>query len=151
MAEEIDILERIRAVFPAPAQDIRTYSPLTLAFIGDGIYELVVRTVVVLQANRGNDDLHKMSVAYVKAPSQARMTEILKPVLSDEEKEILRRGKNASPHSKAKNASLGEYHKATGFEALMGYLYLSGQTERMIELIRLGMEGVDGEKTTNGG
>ena len=138
-----ELLEKIKQFFPAQEQDLRAYSPLALAFIGDGIFELVVRTVVITKANRGNGDLHKMAVHYVKAPSQARMMEKIKPVLTPEESDVLRRGRNASPHSKAKNASLSEYHKATAFEALLGYLYLSGRTERMLELIRMGMDEID--------
>ena len=137
------MLESIKEYFDLPDKDIRTYSPLTLAFIGDCAYELVIRTNVVLRANQANGELHKEFVHYVKAPAQARMVEIIKPLLTEEEREILRRGRNASPHSTAKNASLGEYHKATGFEALMGYLYLTGQMPRMLELIRACMEGVD--------
>lgn len=144
------ILEQIRETFPCPEQDIRTYSPLTLAYIGDGIYELVVRTVIVEKANRRNGDLHKMSVRYVKAESQSKMAECLKTVLTQEESDVFRRGKNASPHSTAKNASRGDYHRATGFEALMGYLYLTGRTERMLELIRMGMERLEnGGKSEN--
>lgn len=144
------ILEQIREAFPCPEQDIRTYSPLTLAYIGDGIYELVVRTVIVEKANRRNGDLHKMSVRYVKAESQSKMSECLKTVLTQEESDVFRRGKNASPRSTAKNASRNDYHRATGFEALMGYLYLTGRTERMLELIRMGMERLEnGGKSEN--
>lgn len=146
MEKDLNMLESIKEFFPLPDKDIRGYSPLTLAFIGDGVYELVVRTVAVLRANQGNNMLHQDTVRYVKAPAQARMVEIIKPLLSQEEQDILRRGRNASPHSTAKNATLGEYHKATGFETLIGYLYLTGQTERMLELIRAGMDGIDAEK-----
>lgn len=146
MEKDLSMLESIKKFFPLPDKDIRGYSPLTLAFIGDGVYELVVRTVAVLRANQGNNMLHQDTVRYVKAPAQARMVEIIKPLLSQEEQDILRRGRNASPHSTAKNATLGEYHKATGFETLIGYLYLTGQTERMLELIRAGMDGIDAEK-----
>lgn len=140
------LLEQIREVFPCPRQDIRTYSPLALAYIGDGIYELVVRTIVVEKANRAANDLHRMSVGYVKAESQARMMEGIRAELSEEEQDVFRRGRNASPHSVAKNASRSDYHKATGFEALMGYLYLTGRTERMLELIRRGMEYLEAEE-----
>lgn len=143
--EEKDFLEKIKAYFPLPEQDIRTYSPLSLAYIGDGIYEAVVRTIVVQRANRANAELHQESVHYVKAQAQAKMIEFIKPHLAQEESDVLRRGRNASPHSTAKNASLGEYHRATGFEALMGYLYLTGRTDRMLELIRIGMDGIDKE------
>ena len=140
------MLDHIKEFFDIPDKDIRTYSPLTLAFIGDCVYELVVRTNIVLHANQTSNELHKESVHYVKAPAQAQMVEIIKPLLTEQEREILRRGRNASPRSTAKNASLGEYHKATGFEALMGYLYLDGQTERMLELIRFGMQGIDSKE-----
>lgn len=142
--EQKDLLERIKETFPCPQQDIRSYSPLALAYIGDGIYELVVRTVIVEKANRRNNDLHRMAVRYVKAENQARMAESLKPLLTEEEGDVFRRGRNASPHSVAKNAKRSDYYKATGFEALMGYLYLTGQTERMLELIRSGMEALEG-------
>lgn len=145
--EERDFLEQIKEYFPASDQDIRTYSPLTLAFLGDGIYEAVVRTVVVNQSNRASSKLHDMTVRYVKAPAQAKMVDILSPMLTEEEAEVLRRGKNASPHNIAKSGSRAEYFKATGFEALMGYLFLKGQSDRMLELIRAGMQGLDGEKS----
>ena len=141
--EKIGMLEQIKSYFPCPEQDIRTYSPLALAYIGDGIYELVVRTVIVDQANRAAADLHKMAVRYVRAESQAKMVELLKPVLTEEESDVLRRGRNASPHTIPKNASRSDYHKATGFEAVMGYLYLTGQTDRMLELMWMGMQGLD--------
>lgn len=143
--QEKELLEKIKEVFPCPKQDLRTYSPLALAYIGDGVYELVIRTIIVAKANRSAGDLHKRAVRYVKAESQSRMAEILRPMLTEEEADVLRRGRNAKPHSVAKNASVGDYHRATGFEALMGYLYLSGQTDRMLELIRTGMQGIDGE------
>ena len=143
MEETKELLEKIKAVFPCPEQDVRAYSPLSLAFIGDGIYELVIRTMIVTKANRANKDLHLATVQYVKAERQAKMVEILKPSLTQEEADVLRRGRNAKPGSVAKNASLGEYHRATGLEALFGYLYLTGQTDRMLELIKLGVEGLE--------
>lgn len=143
--EERDFLELIKEKFPLPEQDVRTYSPLALAFLGDGIYEAVVRTVIVRRANRASAKLHDMTVGYVKAPAQAKMAGIISPLLTEEEMDVLRRGKNASPHTIAKSGSRSEYMKATGFEALMGYLYLTGRTERMMELIQAGMKGVDGE------
>ena len=139
----MDLLEKIKETFPCPNVDVRTYSPLALAFIGDGIYEVVVRTMIVAQANRSNTDLHKATVKYVKAENQSKMVEILKPHLTQEECDVLRRGRNAKPHTVVKNASLGEYHRATGLEALFGYLYLAGQTDRMLELMKIGIEGLE--------
>ena len=140
--ETRDFLEMIGEAFPAPKQDLRAYSPLTLAFVGDGVYSLVVRTMVVERANRANNALHKETVKYVSAENQARIVQILEPVLTEEEADVLRRGKNAKPHMTAKNASLKDYHAATGLEALVGYLYLAGRTERMLELMKIGFEGL---------
>ncbi|MCM1553855.1 MAG: ribonuclease III, partial [Butyrivibrio sp.] len=118
-----DILNLIRETFDCQEQDIRTYSPLTLAYIGDGIYDLVIRTIVVGQANRPAGELHRITTGYVKAGIQAQMIAALKDELTETEAEVFRRGRNAKPHTMAKNASRAEYHKATGFEAVMGYLY----------------------------
>lgn len=135
-----NLLDRIRFFFPGKEQDIRTYSPLTLAYIGDAIYDLVIRTVVVERANRPNGDLHHITVKYVNAGAQAKMIEALQDKLTEEEQIVYRRGKNSKPHTMAKNATPADYRKATGFEAVMGYLYLKGETERMLELIRTGIE-----------
>lgn len=141
MEESIkSFVDSIKAFFPGKEQDIRTYSPLTLAYIGDAIYDLVIRTVVVERANRPNGDLHHITVKYVNAGAQARMIEVLQGRLTEEEQSVYRRGKNSKPHTMAKNATPADYRKATGFEAVMGYLYLKGETERMLELIRTGIE-----------
>ena len=121
-------------------QDIRTYSPLTLAYIGDAIFELVVRTVLVERKNTQAEKLHKAATQIVKAETQARMIEALKESLTPEELSAYKRGRNAKAVTRAKNATMADYRKATGFEALMGYLYLKGEMERMIELIHLGVE-----------
>ena len=135
-----NFIDGIRTFFPGKEQDIRTYSPLTLAYIGDAIYDLVIRTVVVERANRPNGDLHHITVKYVNAGAQAKMIEALQDKLTEEEQSVYRRGKNSKPHTMAKNATPADYRKATGFEAVMGYLYLKGETERMLELIRTGIE-----------
>ena len=121
-------------------QDIRTYSPLTLAYIGDAIFELVVRTVLVERKNTQAEKLHKAATKIVKAETQALMIEALKEDLTEEELAVFKRGRNAKAMTRAKNATMSEYRRATGFEALMGYLYLKGDMARMIELIRLGVE-----------
>ena len=139
MEEGLNLLEKIKKVFACSEQDIRAYSPLTLAYIGDAVYELVIRSVVVERANRSANDLHKMSVRYVKAEAQAKMIEALLEVLSEDELAVYKRGRNAKSYTMAKNASMSDYRKATGFEALMGFLYLSGQTDRMLELIKQGI------------
>lgn len=115
-------------------------APLTLAYIGDAVYEVVIRNIVISKGNKAIEKIHKKSVSYVNAKRQADIIDALKESLSDEEMSIYKRGKNAKTASSAKNASLKDYHKATGFEALIGYLYLMGQTERMLELIKKGIE-----------
>lgn len=137
------ILDEIRETFQVKGQDIRTYSPLALAYIGDAVYELVIRSLVVERANRPVNELHHLTCGYVNAGAQADMLRRLKEldVLTEEEADIVRRGRNAKPYTTAKNATRADYHKATGFEALMGYLYLTGREQRMLELIRIGVEG----------
>ena len=118
--------------------DIRTYSPLALAYIGDCVYDLVVRTVVVGKGNTGANQLHFRTSQIVKAQAQVAMIQALEDLLTEEEKDIYRRGRNAKSPTMAKNASMSDYRKATGLEALMGYLYLTNRFERIVELIRQG-------------
>ena len=131
----------LKEQFQLPEVDIHTYSPLTLAYIGDAAYELIIRTYLVDLGNGRPDKLHKRASTMVKAAAQAAMAEDLLPVLTDEEKEVYRRGRNAKSGTMAKNATMADYRKATGFEALMGYLYLKGEQKRMIDLVRSGLIG----------
>lgn len=128
-------LKGIAEHFPLTKKELQGYSSLGLAYIGDCIFELFVRTKIVTQGNDKANHYHKKTIAYVNAAAQTEMMEKIKPLLTDEEKAVFRRGKNAKSPSPAKNQSLHDYHIATGFEALMGYLYLSGQMERLEELI----------------
>ncbi|MBQ7740082.1 MAG: ribonuclease III [Eubacterium sp.] len=109
-------------------------SPLNLAFIGDGIYEILVREKLVCDANRPVNDLHKESVKYVSAKAQTAAYDRIRDMLTEEEKAIFKRGRNAKVGHNPKSASQGEYHIATGIEALFGYLYLKDNTERLREL-----------------
>ena len=129
-------------MFQCKSVDVRTYSPLTLAYIGDAIFDVVIRTVVVERANRPANQLHKETVKYVKAETQAQMIEVLMPLFTEEELAVYKRGKNAKPYTKAKNASYGEYHKATGFEAVIGYLYLQDNMPRILELVQTGISQI---------
>ena len=140
MEKSLNLKEKFMNEFGLVEQDIRTYSPLTLAYIGDAIFELVVRTVLVERKNTQAEKLHKAATQIVKAETQARMIEALKESLTPEELSAYKRGRNAKAVTRAKNATMADYRKATGFEALMGYLYLKGEMERMIELIHLGVE-----------
>ena len=142
MEESLSLLNQLKKEFQCEEVDIRTYSPLTLAFIGDCIFDLMIRTIVVERGNRAAENLHKQKSMIVKANTQALMAEALADDLTDEEMTYYKRGRNAKSYSSAKNASVTDYRKATGYEALMGYLYLTNQEDRMIELTKLGMEKI---------
>lgn len=114
-----------------------TLSPLTLAFVGDAYFSLVVREMLVCDANRPVRDLHKLSVKAVNAQAQARCMRILLPSLTEKETEVFKRGRNAHTSHTPKNQSGCDYHYATGFEALIGYLYLSGSSERLNSLLNI--------------
>lgn len=130
----------IKEQFGIKDVDIKTYSPLTLAYIGDGIFDIVIRSVVVGKGNTKASQLHKHTSSIVKAHTQAVMIEALEPHLTKEEADIYRRGRNAKSPTMAKNATMADYRKATGLEALMGYLYLSDDFERVVELTKLGVQ-----------
>lgn len=136
MAESLKLLNEL---FHLEDRDLRTYSPLTLAYIGDGIYDLVIRTILVKQANCPVNRLHRHASSLVKAGAQSKMMEIIEPALTEEEHRIYKRGRNAHSATMAKHASMSDYRRATGFEALMGYLYLKEDYGRMLALIRLGI------------
>ncbi|MFR6171759.1 MAG: Mini-ribonuclease 3 [Blautia sp.] len=137
-------LKKFKELFELEDTDIRTYSPLTLAYIGDAIYELVIRTILVEKGNTQVNKLHQRASKLVKASAQSEIIEKLKPYLTEEEMGIFKRGRNAKSFTMAKNASMSDYRRATGFEALMGYLYLTEQWDRMLELIKIGI--TEGEK-----
>ncbi len=112
-------------------QQARGYSPLALAFIGDAVYETFVRSKILLKANTSANKLHKNAVFYVRAHGQSEAAKGLMTHLTAEEEEIFKRGRNAHSASVPKNADVTEYRAATGFEALVGYLYLTGQADRL--------------------
>ena len=125
--------------------DIRTYSPLSLAFIGDSVYELVIRTMIVCEGNTRPDKMHKRKSRLVKASAQAALLMAIEEELTEEEETIYKRGRNAKSFSVAKNATVVDYRMATGLEALIGYLYLTEQFERILVLIKLGLERTEHE------
>ncbi|RHO87912.1 ribonuclease III [Ruminococcus sp. AF41-9] len=125
--------------FHLEEKDLRTYSPLTLAYIGDGVYELVIRTVLVKKGNCPVNQLHRKASSLVKAASQSAMMEFIEPMLTEEEHSVYRRGRNAHSPTMAKHATMADYRRATGFEALMGYLYLKEDFGRIVELVRAGI------------
>ena len=135
-------LKYLKEQFHLGNTDIRTYSPLTLAYLGDAVYEMVIRTICVKRTNMQTQKLHRKVTGYVSAKAQAKMMDALIGELTEEEESIYRRGRNSKPYTKAKNASMEEYLKATGFEALVGYLYLQKEYERMNALIAHGIEAL---------
>lgn len=137
---EMKIDSYIKEQFQIGDVDVRTYSPLALAYIGDGIFDLVIRSVIVGKGNTKASQLHYQTSHIVKAQSQALMIEALEGDLTEEEADVYRRGRNAKSPTMAKNATMSDYRKATGFEALMGYLYLTDRFERVVELTKLGLE-----------
>lgn len=145
MEESIDIFRTIKDSLNLKSIDIHNYSPLTLAYIGDGIYELIIRTMVVDRANTSAKNLHRMSSNLVKASAQAEMAMALLDELTEEETGVYKRGRNAKSPTMAKNATMSDYRTATGFEALMGYLYLTEQSDRMLRLIEQGLKKVGKE------
>ena len=143
MEESISLLERIKRDFGLEEIDLRTYSTLTLAFVGDCIYDLIIRTVAVERHNTSPERLHREKSRLVKAQTQAQMSQVLLPYLTPEEEAVYRRGRNAKSYTTAKNASVADYRKATGLEALYGYLYLDGREERLLELIRISLRELE--------
>jgi len=143
MDNNVDLAKVIREKFEIPGEPINRYSPLTLAFIGDSVYEIMIRSIVVQKGNRPAHALNKMKIKYVNAAAQAKIIEFIEDLLTDEEADIYRRGRNANSATSAKNQSMTDYRKATGLEALCGYLYLTGEVDRLLELLKKGIEVID--------
>lgn len=118
-------------------------SPLSLAYIGDAVYELYVRTHIMKDENLPVNKLHKTATGYVKAKAQSDAIHNIESRLTEQEIAIFKRGRNAHSHTSAKNADIVDYRHATGFEALIGYLYMSGNKERLNEVLRMSVEYLD--------
>lgn len=121
----------------------KLYSPLVLAYMGDAVFEIMVREKIVLKANMQVNKLHKSTVAYVCASAQSKAIELLMDCLTEEEIAVYKRGRNAHSAHSPKNADIQEYRRSTGLEALFGYLYLSGRIERVRELFQMIWENFD--------
>ena len=143
MEEGIGLVSLIRDEFEIKKVDIRTLSPVALAYIGDGIYELIIRTIIVEQGSRAANQLHKIVTKFVNATTQANLAEAIWEILTEEEQAVYKRGRNAKVNTSAKNALITDYRKATGLEALMGYLYLKEEKERMLFLVKEGLHKLD--------
>ena len=131
----IEIIER-----PENVSEVNTMSPLTWAYIGDSVYELYIRQHLINTTKLKPHKLHIEAIKYVKAGAQAKILEKINQSLTEEEQEIVKRGRNAENHHLPKNATVQEYMYSTGFEALIGYLYLTKQDERLKEILELCVE-----------
>ncbi len=139
------MFEEMQSHFGLEPVDIANYSPLTLAYIGDGVYELIIRTYLVYQGNAPVNTLNKRASKYAKATMQAKIIDILLKTLTEDEITVYKRGRNAHSFTKAKNATASEYRKATGYEALIGYLYLEKKFDRIMEIVKTGFDAVEGD------
>lgn len=143
MIQPDDFLTHINQTFHIEPREIQRYPALTLAYMGDVVYEIIIRTILV-EKNAGTAKaMHQKSSSFVNAKAQAQLIGAIDNLLTPEESAVYHRGRNAKSHSVAKNADVQDYRKATGFEALMGHLYLSGQMERCMELVRFGLSQLE--------
>ncbi len=134
--------EWFRQLYQLDKPDVRSYSALTLAYIGDAVYEMVARSYVVAKGNAPVDILHRKTAKLVKAETQSELIKAIETQLTEEEHTINKRGRNARPYTTAKNAKLSDYKRATGCEALVGYLFLNEEYGRIIELLHMGFEAL---------
>lgn len=137
-----NLSEEICRAFDLKPVDPSQYSPLALAYMGDNVYEFVSRTYALHKGNRQSEKLHAECAKRARAGAQAEIAAVLFPMLSEEEAAVYKRGRNANVYTKAKNASMAEYHEATGLEALIGYLYLRGEYGRLAALLKAGFEAL---------
>lgn len=141
-----DLTEYMQEALDLPEVDAKTYSPLTLAYIGDCIYDLIIKTMVVSKGNKQVQKLHKETSSLVQASAQSLMMRAMQEELTEEEHAVYKRGRNAKSVSPAKNQSITDYRRATGFEALLGYLYLKKEWKRIVDLVKIGLDSLeDGE------
>lgn len=138
----IELVDEIIRGLDLEMKDVRQIPALTLAYLGDAVYEIVIRTMLVEQGIMHVSDLNKAAVGYVRAAAQKDLFKTIEPSLTEEELAAFRRGRNVKSNSCAKNASVTDYRIATGFEAMVGYLYLTGNMARITELVRLGLKAV---------
>ena len=135
----------MQEIFQMEEVDVREYSPLTLAYIGDSIYDLIIKSLVINQGNKQVNKLHQDTSSLVQASAQSRMMRSMQEHLTEEEHAIYKRGRNAKSVSPAKNQSVTDYRRAPGFEALMGYLYLKKEWKRMLDLVKIGLDSMQAD------
>ena len=135
-----EILDYLLKPFNIERKEATEFSPLVLAYIGDAVYELMIRSILVSMGNRPVNKLNKDATSLVKAAAQSEIVKLISDNLSEEEYTVFKRGRNSSPHTMAKNASMSDYKYATGFEALIGFLYLDNRCDRALEFVKLGID-----------
>ena len=133
----------MQELFQMKEVDIKEYSPLTLAYIGDSIYDLIIKSLVINGGNKQVQKLHRETSSMVQASAQSKMMRTIQEHLTEEEHAVFKRGRNAKSVSPAKNQSITDYRRATGFEALMGYLYLKKEWKRMLDLVKIGLDSLE--------
>ena len=142
-----EFVSYMNELFEMEEVDIREYSPLTLAYIGDCIYDLVIKSLVINEGNKQVNKLHQETSRLVQASAQSLMMRAMQEHLTEEEHAVYKRGRNAKSVSPAKNQSITDYRRATGFEALLGYLYLKKDYKRLLDLVKIGLDSMDDSKT----
>ncbi|MEE1087186.1 MAG: ribonuclease III domain-containing protein [Schaedlerella sp.] len=143
---KLEFQDYIETVLQLKEVDIKSYSPLVLAYIGDCIFDLIIKTMVISKGNKAVQKLHKETSSYVQASAQSKMMRVMQPCLTEEEHSVYKRGRNAKSVSPAKNQSITDYRRATGFEALIGYLYLKKDYARLMDLIKTGLDSLENEQ-----
>lgn len=138
-----EFVSYMNELFQMEEVDIREYSPLTLAYIGDCVYDLVIKSLVINAGNKQVNKLHQETSRLVQASTQSLMMRTMQEHLTEEEHAVYKRGRNAKSVSPAKNQSITDYRRATGFEALLGYLYLKKDYKRMLDLVKIGLDSLE--------
>lgn len=139
---DFELNDYMREVFQMQEVDVKTYSPLTLAYIGDCVYDLIIKSIVVNEGNKQVKKIHQETSSFVQASTQSLMMRAMQEELTEEEHGVYKRGRNAKSVSPAKNQSITDYRRATGFEALLGYLYLKKEWKRMVDLVKIGLDSL---------
>ena len=136
-----DLMEAVIKGMNLQETDPKQLSPLVLAYIGDCVYDLVIKTYLLdKKGNMPVNKLNRMASSLVKAETQSKLIGYIEKSLTADEEAVYKRGRNAKSYTSAKNASIGDYRRATGFEALMGYLYLGRRYDRMVELVKMALD-----------
>lgn len=149
MNDKYSLLDEIHQYFPTVEKDIRSFSPLKLAYLGDAVFELIIRTIIIEETGGPVKNLHNRTSELVNAGSQSKLMQCLIEELTEDELHAYKHGRNAKTSSVAKHADIHDYRNATGLEALFGYLYLTGRTERAIELCQIGFDSLHIDAHTN--